>query len=240
MYQEKLDLLLKKYDVPVSARMNGTASVEIDGTVCPILSHRAERRFAELKKMLHDGTTAGMSAVRCGHVSPCTVPLYGLIRREFDIARFITGQEIVGVTAFVRAENGEDRAANLIAEMSGGAVCSMEIADTLPAGEGHIDKHEVITSRGLVCDRVVDSQIPAQSVYLYGESGDEAYTDVDYELYGLDQDEAAAVRCAFALAKDEGLREETLRNAETLDRLMKAVRQSAQSGERVSVGSDEV
>ena len=240
MMQEKLDLLLEKYDVPAGAEMSGTDEVIIGGRAYPLLPHRFERRITELKKMLGDGTTGRISAVRCGHVSPCTVPLYGLIRREFDIARFITGQEIVGVTAFVRAENGEDRAATLIAEMSGGAVCSMEIADTLPAGEGHIDKHEVITSRGLVCDRVVDSQIPAQSVYLYGESGDEAYTDVDYELYGLDQDEAAAVRCAFALAKDEGLRAEALSNAERLDKLMAAVKRSAESGERVSVGSDEV
>ena len=87
---------------------------------------------------------------------------------------------------------------------------------------------------------MVDSQIPAQSVYLYGESGGEAYTDVDFELYGLEQDEAAAVRCAFALAKDEGLRAETLSNAETLDKLMAAVKQSAARGERISVGNDAV
>ena len=146
--------------------------------------------------------------------------------------KLITGQEIVGVTAFIRAENGEDRAATLIAEMSGGAVCSMEIADTLPAGEGHIDKHEVITARGLVCDRVVDSQIPAQSVYLYGESGDEAYTDVDFELYGMSVDEIAAVRGAFALAKDGVLRARTLEDNRVLDRLMACVKQSAKSGKK--------
>ncbi|MBE6725598.1 MAG: hypothetical protein E7576_10485 [Ruminococcaceae bacterium] len=230
MYQEKLDLLLKKYDVPVSARMDGTEAVEIGGKEYPILSHRAERRFAELRKMLHNGTTEGMSAVRCGHVAPADVPLYDLIRRELDIARFITGQEIVGVTAFVR----DDRAATLIAELDGGPVCSMEVANTLPEGAKHIDKHEVITARGLVCDRVVDSQIPAQSIYLYGET-EEAYTDVDFELYGLDQDEVAAVRFAFALAKDQGLREETLRNAETLDRLIEAVQKSAETGERIPV-----
>ena len=240
MIQEKLELLLEKYGVPAAAEMNGTEAVTVGGVAYPLLSHRFERRITELKKMLGDGTTGKISAVRCGHVAPCTVPLYGLIRRELDIARFITGQEIVGVTAFIRAENGEDRAATLIAEMSGGAVCSMEIADTLPAGEGHIDKHEVITARGLVCDRVVDSQIPAQSVYLYGESGDEAYTDVDFELYGLEQGEAAAVRCAFALARDEGLRAETHRNAGVLDKLMAAVKQSAASGERISVGNDAV
>ena len=230
MYQEKLDLLLKKYDVPAAAKMIGTDEVEIDGKVYPILSHRAERRFAELQKMLHNGTLEGISAIRCGHVAPCTVPLYALIRRELDICRFITGQEIVSVTAFVR----DERAATLIAELDGGPVCSMEVANTLPEGAKHIDKHEVISARGLVCDRVVDTQIPQQSIYLYGET-EEAYTDVDFELYGLDQDEVAAVRCAFALAKDEGLRAETLKNCGTLDRLTAAVRESAENGRKTTL-----
>ncbi len=180
--------------------------------------------------MLSDGTAGRISAVRCGHVAPASAALDGLIRRELDIARFITGQEVTGVTAFVR----DGRAATLIAELDGGAVCSLEAANTLPEGARPVDKHEVITTRGLVCDRVVDSQIPAQSVYLYGEA-DEAYTDVDFELYGLEQDEAAAVRCAFALAKDEELRAAALREAGILARLTEAVRRSAESGVRVKV-----
>ena len=231
MVQEELELLLKKYDVPVSAKMNGTASVEIDGKVYPIFSHRAERRFAELKKMLHDGTTEGMSAVRCGHVAPCTVPLYDLIRRELDVCRFIMGQEIVGVTAFVR----DGRAATLIAVLDNEIVCSLEVANTLPDGASPIDKHEVISARGFICDRVVDTQIPQQSVYLYGETN-EAYTDVDFELYGLNAAEAAAVRCAFALAKDEELRGEMLKNKAVLDRLTACAVQSAKDGRKVNVG----
>ena len=118
--------------------------------------------------------------------------------------------------------------------MDDGVVCSLEIANTLPAGAEHIDKHEIITARGLVCDRVVDTQIPQQSIYLYAGTN-EAYTDVDFELYGLSAAEVAAVRCAFALAKDEGLREEALSSKATMDRLTACALESAKSGKRVSV-----
>ncbi len=231
MTDEKLKMLLEKYDVPVRAEMKGTEAVRIDGREYPLLPHRFERRFTEMRKLLHDGTTGGISAVRCGYIAPADVPLSALIGRELDLCRFLTGYEIVGVTAFIR----DGRAAALIAETDGGAVCPIEAANTLPAGAAPIDKHEVITARGLVCDRVVDTQIPQQSVYLYGETN-EAYTDVDFELYGLTASEAAAVRCAFALAKDESLRMEMLENKAVLDRLTACAVQSAKDGRKANVG----
>ena len=230
MLQEKLDLLIEKYDVGVKAEMKGRAAVTIDGREYPLLPHRFERRFTEIRKMLHDGTVTGISAVRCGHVAPANIPLAALIGRELDLCRFFTGHEIVGVTAFIR----DGRAATIIAEMDDGVVCSLEIANTLPVGSAPIDKHEVISARGLVCDRVVDTQIPQQSIYLYAEKN-EAYTDVDFELYGLSVPEVAAVRCAFALVKDAGLREEALQNKAVMYKLTACAVQSAQSGQRVSV-----
>lgn len=231
MLNEKLNMLLEKYDVPVRAEMKGVEAVVIEGKEIPLLPHRFERRFTELRKMLHDGTVAGISAIRCGNVAPSDVPLTSLIGRELDLCRFLTGHEIVGLTAFIR----DGRAATLIAETDDGVVCPIEVANTLPEGANPIDKHEVITARGLVCDRVVDTQIPQQSVYLYGETN-EAYTDVDFELYGLTASEAAAVRCAFALAKDESLRMEMLENKAVLDRLTACAVQSAKDGRKANVG----
>jgi len=177
--------------------------------------------------MMHDGTLNCVSTVRCGHVAPSDIPLAALMHRELDICRFLTGREIVSVTAFER----ESRAATLLAVMDDGVVCSVEVANTLPVGTDPIDKHEVISARGLVCDRVVDTQIPQSSVYLYAET-EEAYTDVDFELYGLKSDDIAAVRAAFALAKDEAMRSEARRNSVALDRIMICVAQSVKTEKR--------
>ena len=228
MYQEKLDMLLDKYAVSAAAKMADPCAVTIDGTEYRLLSHRFERRFAELRKLMHDGTLTGVSAIRCGHITDARTPLAALIRRELDICRFLSGHEIVSVAVFA---NG-DRAANLIAVLDNEVVCSLEVANTLPEGAAPIDKHEVISARGLACDRVVDTQIPQQSIYLYADSN-EAYTDVDFELYGMSVDEIAAVRGAFALAKDGVLRARTLEDNRVLDRLMACVEQSAKSGKKV-------
>ena len=231
MLQEKLELLQKKYAVGCDAVISEDAkSVRIGGVSYPLLSHRYERRFTELRRMLHDGTVSGVSAIRCGTVSTGEKTLGELILRELDICRFLSGHEIVSVTNFTAG----DRAADLIAVLDNGVVCSVEVAVTLPVGAETIDKHEVISARGLVCDRVVDTQIPQNSIYLYADEN-VAYTDVDFELYGLNAGEVAAVRAAFALAKSVELCEEALSELKTLERLSVCAAKSAATGKKISV-----
>lgn len=231
MLQEKLELLLNKYQVASDAKISADGrSVRIGGEVYPLLSHRFERRFVELRRMLHDGTVSGVSAIRCGNVGTSEKSLDELILRELDICRFLSGREIVSIAAFGR----EGRAENLIAVLDNDVVCSIEVANTLPAGAQTIDKHEVISARGLVCDRVVDTQIPQNSIYLYADENI-AYTDVDFELYGLDADKAASVRAAFALAKDESLRQSALCDMETLRNLLSCAAKSAADGRKVTI-----
>ena len=230
MYQEKLDLLMNKYGVSANAVMESPLSVTVDGKAFPLLPHRYERRFIELKKMLHDGTVTGISAIRCGHVAAAGTDLNALIRRELDLCQFLSGQKIVTVSAFMQ----QDKAVMILAVLESGIVCPVELAVTLPAGSQPIDKHEVISARGLVCDRVVDTQIPQQSVYLYADTN-EAYTDVDFELYGLSVSDVAAVRNAFALVKDPALRTASEEISRTLDHLTECVRQSALTGHKVNV-----
>ena len=231
MLQEKLELLLNKYEVASDAKISADGrSVQISGEVYPLLSHRFERRFVELRRMLHDGTVSGVSAIRCGNVGTSEKSLDELILRELDICRFLSGREIVSIAAFGR----DGRAENLIAVLDNDVVCSIEVANTLPAGAQTIDKHEVISARGLVCDRVVDTQIPQNSIYLYADENI-AYTDVDFELYGLDADKAASVRAAFALAKDESLRQSALCDMETLRNLLSCAAKSAADGRKVTI-----
>ena len=233
MLQEKLDLLLTKYEVGKSAGVAKTAdgyTLEIGGKSVRLLPHRFERRFTELRKMLSDGTVTGISAVRCSNISPSDIPLESVIRREIDLARFVTGREVVSVAAF---GNG-DRAVNVLAVLEGGINAIIEVSNTLPAGGEVIDKHEIIGSRGFVCDRVVDTQVPQQSIYLFGEEG-KAYTDVDFELYGLNPEEVSAVRAAMALACDEKLVSEMISEGEKLDGICECVRKSEKSGRKVII-----
>lgn len=232
MLQEKLNLLIDKYAVPVSAKLcekDGEPAVEIDGVAYPLLPHRFERRFTELRKMLTDGTLTGLSVVRGGNVQCTTVPLWSTVRRELDLCRYLCDEEPVSLTAYA-----VDRAVNLLVNMESGVVCSLEIASNLPEGSTVIDKHELIGSRGFICDRVVDTQVPQQSIYLYTDKT-ETFTDVDFELFGLSQEQVAIVRTAFALAKDASLREKALDDAAKTDRIVEAAKRSAAEGRKVTL-----
>ena len=158
-----------------------------------------------------------------------SIPLWSIVRREIDLCRFLCKEEPVSIAAYA-----VDHAVNLIVNMPNGVVCTLEVANTLPEGAQAIDKHELIGARGFICDRVVDTQVPQQSIYLYTDKP-ETFTDVDFELFGLSQDQVALVRTAFALAKDATLRNQALDDAEKTDRLVEAARKSATDGKKVTL-----
>ena len=53
--QEKLEFLLDKYSVEKKAVLKDAKTVVIDGKEIPVLSHRSERRFVELKNIVNNG-----------------------------------------------------------------------------------------------------------------------------------------------------------------------------------------
>ncbi len=128
-------------------------------------------------------------------------------------------------------ESGD--ALNVLAVTEDGVVCTLELAATLPAGEAPKDKHEIITRRGIACDVVVDAQLRQESIYVFGAKK-EAFTDVDFECYGLAPDEVATVRAAFSLAVS-GAADEAADTAKRLEAIAAKVKRSAESGVREAI-----
>ena len=145
-----------------------------------------------------------------------------------DICRFVLGREIKSVMVM---ENGE--VLNAIATAEGGVVCTLEIAATLQPGEKEKDKHEIIAQRGIACDVVVDAQLQQDSIYIFGKEN-QKFTDVDFELFGLDAEQVAVVRAAFDAARlgDGAAR---IAENEKVMALVAAAKRSAVSGEREAV-----
>ncbi|MBQ4065838.1 MAG: hypothetical protein IJD10_07030, partial [Clostridia bacterium] len=163
------------------------------------LPWRAERRFTELKSLVDSGELHGISTMRTLRVVKAGSDLYEQLYREIDICRFILGTEITEIFAI----EGGEYTLNAIAATAAGYVCSLELSATLQSGQPNIDKHEIIAIGGVACDRAADTQVPQNSVYVYGEKAEpDTYTDVDAELYGLTPDECAIVRYAFDVAKN--------------------------------------
>ncbi len=199
--QTKLDFLLEKYAVDVKAVIaDDNARVTVDGESYALLPWRLERRFIELRKIV-DTTVGAISHFKTMTLNPKGISLDYILKREMDTAEFVGGLKI---TEIFEAKN--ENTASVICATDKGAVITLELDATLPEGCEVIDKHEMITDRGTACDRVVDSQTPLASVYVYGKEKRE-YTDVDFELYGLSVYEISVVRSAFEIAKNKALGE---------------------------------
>ena len=223
--QEKLEFLLEKYSVETKAVLKDCKTAVIDGVETPILSHRLERRFIELKNIVQGGTLQGVSVMRVARIVEKGSDIFAELYRELDICQFVLGRKIIGITVMQN-----DNTLNVIATAEDGIVCTIEISATLSKGEIPKDKHEIISRRGIACDVVVDAQLKQDSIYVFG-SENKKFTDVDFELYGLSIEDIAVVRSAFTIAQKQTA-DEMMKIDEQLKVLVEKAKTSAKTGER--------
>ena len=223
--QDKLDFLLQKYSVEAKATLKDSKVAVIDGVDTPILSHRLERRFIELKNIIQGGTLQGISVMRVARIIEKGTDIFAELYRELDICQYILGRKIVGITAMQN-----DNTLNVIATAEDAIVCTIEISATLTKGEIPKDKHEIISQRGIACDVVVDAQLKQDSIYVFGAEN-KKFTDVDFELYGLSIEDIAIVRSAFTIAQ-KSTKDEMIGIDSNLKVLVEKAVESVKTGER--------
>lgn len=223
--QKKLEFILDKYSVGTKAVLNNCKTVSINGIEIPLLAHRQERRFIELKNIVNGGTIVGISAMRVARIVEADSDVFAELYRELDICQYILNRNIKSIMAMQN-----DNVINVIATTEDGVVCTIEISATLKKGEKAIDKHEIISQRGIACDIAVDVQLKQDSIYVFGKENNK-YTDVDYELYGLSFEEIVIVRSAFAIAQT-GSSESHIKADANLKKLVSLAENSVKSGER--------
>ena len=196
--QKGLDLLLDKYSVGVKAVLSSDGkTVSIDGNEIPVLAWESERRIIELRNLVLTGRLGNMCTYRIGHTAPKGTDLFQVLAREIGILEFTvnsTAKEIFAIAG--------KNTMNCIVETENGCVCTIELGATLEKGQREVDKHEIITDSGVACDRVVDTQMPQESIYVFGKSK-QTFMDTDAELYGYEEIQINTIRNAFAVAKSE-------------------------------------
>ncbi len=200
--------------------------------VVPLFPWRYERRFQELRNLVQSETITPVRMCRFAClVNSATRPLDALLYREFDLAEWLGGSPIASVYASIDGE----LAANAIVRLEGGVLCSVEVATTLPPGSATHDRHEIIAGRGVASDRVVDTQVPQSSVYVWNDQGAACFTDTDAELAGLDAESAALVRAAYDAVQRPESHSELRDRHVRLRQLVALARQSDRQQQRLDV-----
>lgn len=197
----------------------------------PLLPWRQERRFIEMRALRESGRAGLVSTLRIGRMTQRTGALEPELLRELDLCEWLLGEKAAAVYA---AENGP--AINLIVTMCSGAVCTLELSAALAKGTPDMDRHEINTRRGVISDRAVDTQVPQDSIYLFSGDGKQTFTDVDFELYGLDAREVSVVRDAFEVLRD-GLQQDRADRYTELEKLLAAVKASVQQDRCIDVSN---
>ena len=229
--QKGLNYLLSKYSVEADAVLSNDGKlVNINEENFPVFPWEAERRFVELRNLTVLGRIGNMCTYRIGHTTKRNADLFELLFREIGILEFTVNSPVKEIFAIAGTAT-----MNCIAETENGCVATIELGATLDCGDSDIDKHEIITDNGVACDRVVDTQTPQSSIYVYGKEKS-LFTDTDAELYGYSEIEINTVRAALALAKSEEARIEAKEKERHITAVIAAAKKSVQTLENVKVG----
>ena len=228
--QKGLEFLLNKYSVSTKAVLSADGkTVAIDGQDVPVLPWENERRFIELRNLVLTGRLGNMCTYRIGHTAKKGTDLFEMLAREVGILEFTvnsTAKEIFAIAG--------KNTMNCIVETENGCVCTIELGATLEKGQKDVDKHEIITDDGVACDLVVDTQMPQESVYVFGKN-EQTYTDTDAELYGYAERQINTIRSAFALAKCAELCKANTQKQAHIQQVVKAAKTSLATLENVTV-----
>ncbi|MBP3591740.1 MAG: hypothetical protein J6K14_04590 [Clostridia bacterium] len=228
--QKGLNYLLDKYSVGTEAILSPDGkTVKINGENVPVLAWESERRFIELRGLVMTGRLGNMCTYRIGHTAKKGTCLFELLAREIGILEFTVNSKTTEIFAIAG-----NNTMNCIVETENGCVCTIELGATLEEGEKDIDKHEIITDSGVACDRVVDTQMPQQSIYVYGKK-QEAYMDTDAELYGYKECEINTIRATFANAKSPEICKEKCAKWAHIEKVLAAAKASLDTLENIKV-----
>ena len=229
--QKGLDLLLNKYSVNAKAVLSADGkTVTVDGKEIPVLPWESERRIIELRNLVVTGRLGNMCTYRIGHTAKKGADLFEMLAREVGILEFTvnsTAKEIFAIAG--------KNTMNCIVETENGCVCTIELGATLEDGQKDVDKHEIITDNGVGCDRVVDTQMPQDSIYVFGKNK-QAFMDTDAELYGYEEIQINTIRNAFAVAKNESLQKANEKKWAHIQQVVAAAKVSLATLENVKVG----
>ena len=229
-----LRLLLEKYlpgkqaELEADSGIGCGAVLKQDGDCVKLLPWRIERRFTELKNLAGNGTLEAVSTLRFAAMS-AEDTLRNLLYRELDLCEFLGESNIRSAFAVVSGS----KTANILIKLADGKSVSIECSAALPEKTLALDRHEIIARRGVASDRVVDTQVPQSSIYLFRKEGERCYTDVDSELYGLEYREIWIVRAAFAVIRQPVLAALWNRTDLLLRRKVDAVLNTAEVGRPV-------
>jgi hypothetical protein len=244
--EKALSMLLEKYSIkpkqPFHLFKNGNddslelfpgynfKNKDLEKYQIPLLTWRFKRKFVELKKIVAEAIVENVCLFRfCCMGSKDKWSLFSLLYREMDLFEFIGNGKIISVQAVI----SDDFVGNVILRLDNNAICSIEVGIQMPINSPLVERHEIIAQRGVTSDLVVDTQIPQSSIYCYTKKGENHFTDVDNELFGMDDLQVDHIRSSFHLLKNPDLSEQWKQQHYHLCTLIELVFKSNSKRERI-------
>lgn len=201
----------------------------------PILTGRYHGKLRGMKGIINDKLLGKLSSLKTYSFAPKYINLKSLIYKEIDLAQWLLNSKVEYVMSFIK----NDKVANIISKMKNGTVCTLELATTLPINSRPQFKHELYSTHGILSDRVVDTQVAQDSIYLFNnEEKVIRYNDIDFNLYGLSESEIDLVYAIYNILSGLQSSNYLIELNNELEDIVNKCYQSSYTGEKEIIKGD--
>lgn len=186
----------------------------------PLYHWQLKRRYVELRNILDTKMVENPLALRIHHIVPrdeFTRSLKDILFFEANLVEFITHQKISKVFADFSGEVYT----NCILSTDGNVKVSMELGFS-PDESEPVLLHEIVAKTGIASDVVVDTQTQQYPIYVFKGKKTLKYTDIDAELYDMDNAQVDSIRFILWALTDTSRIEPLCENFAHLEKVYEA------------------
>ncbi len=193
----------------------------------PLYHWTLKRRYVEMRNMLDNKLVEKPLGMRIHHIvshDEFTRSLKDIVTFEASLVEFITHKKINRVFA----DFFGDVYTNCIMSTDGNVKVSLELG-FVPDGSEPVLLHEVVCRTGIASDVVVDTQTQQYPIYVFKGKERLVYTDIDNELYDMDNTQVDCVRFILWALTDTSRMDELEESYAHIEKIYEAALKSNES-----------
>ena len=207
-------------------------TVKYNGKVIPLAfwrhKHRllATRNLTTVDKLLK--RVCSYKSERFEKASSC---VFEMLRQELDALEWLLDEKITSIYAIEKNEV----TIMAIVKTNNDTLCQINVAATLAEDTKPIIKHEFVGEEGMASDRTINEQVPVEAIYVFNKEDKypKTYTDIDFGMLGLTEDEVVLADSVAAIFLNENAIDEYLEIDARSRFLLEKAKEALKTGETI-------
>ncbi len=207
-------------------------AVKYNGKVIPLAFWRHKHRLLATRKLTTiDKLLERVCSYKSVRFEKASSDVFEMLRQELDALEWLLDEKITSIYAIEK----DEVTIMAIVKTNNDTLCQINVATTLAEDTKAIVKHEFVGEEGMASDRTINEQVPVDAIYVFNRENKhpETYTDIDFGMLGLTEEEVVMADSVAAIFLNENTLNEYLAIDARSRYLLEKAKEALNTGETI-------